>query len=180
MALRKHTATGPLAASVALAALLVMAGCTKNESNESVSETPPPPAASGENVRTAEASGGGDTALITAGKAVFTAKGCANCHGVGGAGGGPGGGPPGPGGPGGPGGGRMGGPGPRPGGPGGGRRGGPNLSRVGAEAEHTSEWLIAHIKNPKTHNPSSRMPAFEGKISDKDLLALGAYLASLK
>lgn len=57
---------------------------------------------------------------------------------------------------------------------------GPDLSKVGAEAEHTTEWLIAHIKNPKSHNPNSPMPAFEGKISDKDLLALGAYLASLK
>ena len=56
----------------------------------------------------------------------------------------------------------------------------PDLSHVGAEAEHTPEWLVAHIKNPKTHNPSSTMPAFAGKISDSDLLALGAYLASLK
>ena len=61
-----------------------------------------------------------------------------------------------------------------------GGRMGPDLSRVGAEAGHTSEWLVAHIKNPKAHKPASRMPAFEGKISDKDLLALGAYLASLK
>ena len=61
-----------------------------------------------------------------------------------------------------------------------GGRMGPDLSKIGAESEHTSEWLVAHIKNPKSHNPKSRMPAFEGKISDKDLLALGAYLASLK
>ena len=50
----------------------------------------------------------------------------------------------------------------------------------GGEAEHTAAWLVAHIKNPKAHNPGSRMPSFEGHISDKDLLALGAYLASLK
>ncbi|HEX8238083.1 MAG TPA: cytochrome c [Abditibacteriaceae bacterium] len=63
-------------------------------------------------------------------------------------------------------------------GQGGGRA--PDLTRVGAEAEHTSEWIVAHVKNPKTHNPGSRMPSFEGKINDKDLLALGAYLSSLK
>jgi mono/diheme cytochrome c family protein len=56
----------------------------------------------------------------------------------------------------------------------------PDLSRVGADAEHTPEWLVEHIKNPKAHNPRSSMPAFAGKIDDKDLLALGAYLASLK
>ncbi|MDQ3812432.1 MAG: cytochrome c [Armatimonadota bacterium] len=54
----------------------------------------------------------------------------------------------------------------------------PNLSRVGAE--HTAEWIVAHVKNPRIHNPGSRMPAFEGRINDKDLQALGAYLASLK
>lgn len=61
-----------------------------------------------------------------------------------------------------------------------GGRMGPDLSHVGAETEHSSAWIVAHVKNPKTHNPGSRMPAFGGKISDKDLLAIGAYLASLK
>jgi mono/diheme cytochrome c family protein len=61
-----------------------------------------------------------------------------------------------------------------------GGRMGPDLTRVGAEAGHTPQWLVEHVKNPKAHNPSSRMPAFEGRISDRDLLALGAYLASLK
>jgi mono/diheme cytochrome c family protein len=56
----------------------------------------------------------------------------------------------------------------------------PHLTRVGADAEHTPEWLIAHVKNPQVHKPDSRMPGFEGKINDKDLEALGAYLASLK
>ena len=61
-----------------------------------------------------------------------------------------------------------------------GGRQGPDLSRVGAEAEHTTQWLMEHIKNPQAHNPRSKMPAFAGTINDKDLLALGAYLASLK
>jgi mono/diheme cytochrome c family protein len=56
----------------------------------------------------------------------------------------------------------------------------PDLTHVGAETEHTSQWIVAHVKNPRAHNPRSRMPSFEGKISDKDLLALGAYLSSLK
>jgi mono/diheme cytochrome c family protein len=61
-----------------------------------------------------------------------------------------------------------------------GGRMGPDLTRVGAEPGHTPQWLVEHVKNPKSHNPSSRMPAFEGRISDRDLLALGSYLASLK
>lgn len=60
----------------------------------------------------------------------------------------------------------------------GGRGKAPNLSNAGKE--HDSAWLAAHIKNPKTHKPSSTMPSFEGKISDADLKALSEYLASLK
>ena len=63
---------------------------------------------------------------------------------------------------------------------GGGRGQGPDLSHVGAEAEHTATWLADHVKNPRTHNPNSRMPSFEGRINEKDLAALGTYLASLK
>jgi mono/diheme cytochrome c family protein len=54
----------------------------------------------------------------------------------------------------------------------------PDLSKAGAA--HDAAWLIAHIKNPKTHNPGSRMPGYEGKISEADMTALGGYLASLK
>ena len=57
---------------------------------------------------------------------------------------------------------------------------GPDLTRVGADPSHTPQWLAEHVKNPRSQNPTSRMPAFEGKISDQDLLALGTYLASLK
>jgi mono/diheme cytochrome c family protein len=56
----------------------------------------------------------------------------------------------------------------------------PDLTHVGADAAHTPQWLAEHVKNPRSQNPSSRMPAFGGKISDQDLLALGTYLASLK
>jgi len=57
---------------------------------------------------------------------------------------------------------------------------GRDLTHVGADPNHTAQWLIEHVKNPRAHNPNSRMPAFEGKISEQDLAALGAYLASLK
>jgi mono/diheme cytochrome c family protein len=57
---------------------------------------------------------------------------------------------------------------------------GPDLSKAGIEASHTPAWIIAYIKNPKATKADSRMPAFEGKLSDSDLLALGNYLSSLK
>lgn len=54
----------------------------------------------------------------------------------------------------------------------------PNLSKIGAERD--AAWIVAHVKNPKVHNPGSRMPGYEGKISEADLQAMGSYLASLK
>lgn len=53
----------------------------------------------------------------------------------------------------------------------------PNLSKIGAE--HDATWIAAQIKDPKTHNPNSKMPAFD-KISEDDLKTLSDYLASLK
>jgi hypothetical protein len=118
---------------------------------------------------------------------------CSRCHSIGRQmAGGPGGPPSGPGGsgtggpppdgsaPGGP----PGGPGgPGPGGPGG-FRGmmprGPDLGKVGANPDHTVEWLVKFIKSPKSVKPQSRMPDFETKINDDDLTALAEYLATLK
>ena len=54
----------------------------------------------------------------------------------------------------------------------------PNLSKVGANRD--AQWIADHVKNPKTHNPGSMMPASEGKINDADLKKLGEYLAGLK
>jgi cbb3-type cytochrome oxidase cytochrome c subunit len=60
-------------------------------------------------------------------------------------------------------------------------RGGPDLTGVGRPPEHTADWLSAHIRDPKAHNPASRMPAFgPDKLPDADLKALAAYLASRK
>jgi mono/diheme cytochrome c family protein len=57
---------------------------------------------------------------------------------------------------------------------------GPDLGKVGANPDHTVEWLIAFIKNPKASKPQSRMPGFEGKLSDDDIKTVAEYLASLK
>src|SRR5262249_19058794 len=98
---------------------------------------------------------------------------------------GPGAGGPPPGGPG-AGGPPPGGPGPGgfgPGGPGGprGMMGrGPDLGKVGANPDHTVEWLVTFIKAPTAIKERSRMPKFEGKLSDEDLTALAEYLATLK
>lgn len=60
------------------------------------------------------------------------------------------------------------------------RRKGPDLAKVGMDPEHTPQWLVEYVKNPKAHKPDSKMPRFEGKISEQDLRALGEYLAGLK
>lgn len=56
-----------------------------------------------------------------------------------------------------------------------GGRGGPELSHIGGEK--SADAIAAYVKQPR---PGSRMPAFGGKITDDDLKALGAYLATLK
>lgn len=145
-----------------------------------------------------------ETGPFAAGKAVFAKSNCARCHRMGGAAGpggpamagGPGGPPPGGPGPGGP---QPGGPqpgGPPPGGPGAGGppRGGPgpggfggppggrgpDLSKVGADPQHTVEWLMDYVRDPKSIKPDARMPAFGSRLSDDELRALAEYLASLK
>jgi mono/diheme cytochrome c family protein len=63
-------------------------------------------------------------------------------------------------------------------GQGGGRA--PDLSHIGANPQHTAEWIAGYVKNPKSVDPGSDMPAFGDRISDQDYQALGAYLASFK
>ena len=57
---------------------------------------------------------------------------------------------------------------------------GPELSKAGAEAEHTVAWFASFIKNPKSKDVNSRMPGFEGRMDDKDLQTVGKYLTTLK
>jgi mono/diheme cytochrome c family protein len=68
-----------------------------------------------------------------------------------------------------------------PGGPGpGGPPRGPNLSHIAQNPEHTQVWIADHIRDPKSHNPRSRMPSFEGKMTDEEINQIAEYLASLK
>lgn len=179
-----------------LAACFGLSGCDK------AAPTSTPPMTSAGPMMPA---GGGapvdETGPYAAGKKVFASSNCGRCHQINGApgpggGGGPpmmAGGPPGGGGPGGPGPGGpaqggpgSGGPGGFPGGPGGpGGRGpggrAPDLGKVGANPDHTVEWLIAFIRDPKSQKPDARMPPFPAeKINDESLKALAEYLASLK
>ena len=55
----------------------------------------------------------------------------------------------------------------------------PDLSHAGADPKHTAQWLAEFIKDPKSKDPGSRMPAMD-KLSDSDLQAVSAYLAGLK
>ena len=92
-------------------------------------------------------------AEFAAGRKVFDAQRCSNCHSL------SGGTAP-----------AVGGPGPK----------GPDLGKLGADAKHTKEWLIAYVTNPKAQNPQSKMPGFEGKIEQADFVKLAEYLLSLK
>lgn len=54
---------------------------------------------------------------------------------------------------------------------------GPNLSTVGKR--RSRDYIIQQIKNPKSHNPNTAMPAFAGRISEKDIDAIADYLSNL-
>jgi mono/diheme cytochrome c family protein len=53
---------------------------------------------------------------------------------------------------------------------------GPDLSSEGRSG-HTRAWLIQQLRDPKSHNPTSIMPAFAA-VSDDDLSALASFLQS--
>ena len=99
---------------------------------------------------------------FAAGKKLYSDNNCVRCHKLGDTGG------------------------PPPGMAGGGMKGpggmsGPDLTKTGADANHTVAWLAAHIRDPKSHSPQSRMPATgTDRISDADLTVLAEYLASQK
>ena len=56
----------------------------------------------------------------------------------------------------------------------------PDLTHVGTEADHTAEWIAEHIRNPKGHKPSSKMPEFETKLKPEEIKSVAAFLKSLK
>lgn len=57
---------------------------------------------------------------------------------------------------------------------------GQDLAGVGADPDHSRQWLMDYIRDPQAENRVARMPKFGGKIAEGDLLALADYLASLK
>jgi mono/diheme cytochrome c family protein len=61
-------------------------------------------------------------------------------------------------------------------GSGGGRA--PDLATIGQN--HDEDWFVGFVRNPKSQKPNSRMPSFEGKLSDAELKAVARYLAGLK
>ena len=61
-----------------------------------------------------------------------------------------------------------------------GKRGGPDLSKTAADPDHTTDWIVEHIKNPKVHAPGSRMPNFEGQLTPEQMRKLADYVLSLK
>lgn len=150
-------------------ALIVLVGCgpkatdspagpSTAQSDNTPTATPNSgPAPDGANATAPTADAANVPAQFAAGRKVFDSNGCARCHSLG-----EGGTPQGP-------------PesGPR-------RPKGPDLSQVGANPAHTVPWIEEHIRNPKSHKPESKMPAFAEKISAEDLTALAEYLASLK
>jgi mono/diheme cytochrome c family protein len=140
---------------VGLALILSALGCNKNSDSPAGPTGPPPgtqgPPAGPSAEEVLAKLPGGDD--VAAGKKIYVNTNCANCHKLGEAGS------------------RPGGRGPR----------GPDLTSVGADSEHTKQWIADHIRNPKTHKPQSRMPAYgPDKITDADLAVLAEYLAGRK
>jgi nitric oxide reductase subunit C len=54
---------------------------------------------------------------------------------------------------------------------------GPDLSHVGSKQD--SRWISAQIRDPKSHNPNTLMPAYP-QIPEAELNVLVSYLAGLK
>jgi mono/diheme cytochrome c family protein len=66
-------------------------------------------------------------------------------------------------------------------GPGGGpKRSGPDLSKVGAAPDHNAAWIADHIKNPQSHKPGSKMPAFEAQLKPEEIKEIADWLATKK
>lgn len=139
-------------AATAFGFVVVVIGCSQKESFKPVAPPEggreaamPNPQRPGGNPsdKGGESKGIDESEPFAAGKKVYNASKCSNCHSVEASG----------------------------------RSKAPNLATVGKS--HDAAWLAAHVKNPKTHEPNSKMPAFD-KLSEVDLKAIGEFLASLK
>jgi cytochrome c2 len=159
----------------AVTAVGILAGCNKDSSTKDAGSGTPPPGPTGGPPEGSAKAFDADSEPHSDGKKVMVQSGCFRCHAVDGAR--PAGGQKGPAGP--PMGGRGG-----PGGPDGGGRGrgpgAPDLGHVASDPAHTADWLTKYIQDPKSVKSDSKMPKFEGKMSEGDLKNLVEYLASLK
>ena len=54
---------------------------------------------------------------------------------------------------------------------------GPDLSKVGSK--YDTQWLVKQIKDPKSHNPTTQMPAYP-QLLDNEVEALVGFLTGLK
>jgi mono/diheme cytochrome c family protein len=54
---------------------------------------------------------------------------------------------------------------------------GPDLTHAGGK--HDPLWLSKQIKDPKSHNPNTQMPAYS-QLTDDEIQALAAFLSELK
>lgn len=59
-----------------------------------------------------------------------------------------------------------------------GGKNGPNLTHIGSD-ETQVQWHIEHLKNPRSKNPKSSMPAYD-YLTPAQLKSLSTYLVSLK
>jgi mono/diheme cytochrome c family protein len=56
----------------------------------------------------------------------------------------------------------------------------PDLAKVGADPAHTPDWLAEHIRNPKVHEPNSKMPPFGDRLKPDEVKGLAEFLAAKK
>jgi mono/diheme cytochrome c family protein len=62
-----------------------------------------------------------------------------------------------------------------------GKMGGPDLTKPAEDSAHnTADWIAEHIKDPKAHNPMSRMPKFEATLTPEQIKKLADYVAGMK
>jgi mono/diheme cytochrome c family protein len=51
------------------------------------------------------------------------------------------------------------------------------LSHAARQPDHDQSWFARWIADPGPVNPEAEMPAFDGKLSPRELAAISAYLA---
>ncbi len=56
---------------------------------------------------------------------------------------------------------------------------GPDLSSEGSRGR-SPDWLAAQIRDPKSHNPKSVMPAYSSRLKPAQIQSLASYLSGLK